>query len=154
MMTIIKNSKAFTLIELVLMITCLGFLSIALMPKDTGLAPLSLDAASRKVKADLRYIQSLSTFNNDNHGFRITGETTYEVYHVSTDTIINSPHTNTPMSEDLSTFFDGAIFSNQNIDVEFNNLGMPSSTATITLSNGTTTKQIQINAATGLIDFI
>ena len=50
----------FTLIELVVVITIIGILAWVAYPKLTGTSEIKLDAAARRVAADLRYAQNRS----------------------------------------------------------------------------------------------
>ena len=147
------NKKGFTLIEIILTLTVLTVITIVAFPSDNGLTPFALDAASRKVKTDIRYAQDLATTTGDTYGFRVTGPSTYEVYDATTGAIPLSPYTNAPMQENLTADFGPVTFQNLAYKVEFNSYGLP------TLGGGTTlqilygggTKNVNISSTSGYV---
>lgn len=148
-----NRGKGFTLIELVLVIVILGILAIVAIPAFNNLTPISLDAAARKVKEDLRYAQSLATTTGESHGFEVTANSTYRVYNVNTGTTVVSPYHHTPMTEDLSSEFGGAQFNSLTYQIEFNASGQPTTGGgtTVQINDGTNFKQIQITLTSGYI---
>jgi len=148
-----RSEKGMTVIELILAVVVIAMMAISVMPKGEGLSPISLDAASRKVKADIRYAQNLSTSTGVSHGFRIINSTSYEIYNTSTGAVVNSPINTTPMQEDLSTDFDGVTFTTTGDVIEFDEWGR--STGGLVLSfimtTGSISKQITVDNDTGTI---
>lgn len=147
------NEKGFSFIELILTLTVLTVISIAVFPKDNGLTPFALDAASRKVKTDIRYAQNMATTTGDTYGFRVTGASTYDIYDASTGTIALSPYTNIAMQENLTTDFGTIVFQNLAYKVEFNSYGRPTlgGGTTLQLNYGGQTKTIQVSATSGYV---
>ncbi|MGE5175131.1 MAG: type II secretion system protein [Hyphomicrobiales bacterium] len=75
------RTDGFTLIEAVIVITLLGILAWVALPKLTATTEIRLDAAARRVAADLRYAQSRAIGTRVVTGIRFTpGAGTYAVY--------------------------------------------------------------------------
>lgn len=154
----LKNKNGFTLIELILVIVTLGIIAYAAIPVEPGLAPISLDAAARKLKSDIRYAQNMATTTGEPHGFRATGESTYEIYNALSSSVITSPVTHLPMKEDLSASFGKAKFQDISYLVVFDNLGRPSlGGGTIIIINdpgSATPKQVHITNNSGFVSLL
>ena len=60
-----QGEKGFSLVESILVLSIAGLLALAAMPKDDALVPLNLDAAARRVTADLRYAQDMATTSSE-----------------------------------------------------------------------------------------
>jgi len=154
-MRLLKSKKGFTLIEMALVIVCLSYLAVSAIPEDSGLAPISLDSAARKVKSDLRYAQSMATTTGDSHGLEVTGPNTYRIYNVTTNQTITSPYDNSAMTENLSTDYGESQFSAQNYLVIFDGLGRPTtgggSSIFLQDADNTVTKEIQISSTSGFV---
>lgn len=153
------KQKGFTLLELALVIAVLGIITYTAMPLFDTLDPVNLDTAARKLEADIRYAQTLSTTTGDPHGFRNISDgltTTYEIYSVITNTAVTSPYDHEPMQEDFNDTFQGVNFVDNNHDIQFDGLGKPtiiSGTDQIPISNkdGSQSKIIEIVTSTGLV---
>lgn len=63
-----RRSGGFTMVELVLVITILGILAWVAFPKFETYYEIKLDAAARRVAADLRYAQNRSIGTRTVHG--------------------------------------------------------------------------------------
>jgi prepilin-type N-terminal cleavage/methylation domain-containing protein len=63
-----RRSVGFTMVELVLVITILGILAWVAFPKFETYYEIKLDAAARRVAADLRYAQNRSIGTRTVHG--------------------------------------------------------------------------------------
>lgn len=152
----VRRERGFTLIELILTISVLGFLAVAALPTDQDTVPVALEAASRKVKSDIRYAQNLATTTGDPHGFRATGATTYEIYNVTTGAIVSSPLTNQPMQENLSTNYEATAFGAQNYQIEFDRFGQPTmgGGTIIQLDYDNDQRQIQVTNTSGYVGFL
>lgn len=149
----LMNEKGFGLVESVLTISLAGLLVILAIPKDDALVPLNLDAASRKVVTDIRYAQDLATTTSEAHGFRVTGNSTYEIYNVVTGAIVDSPYTHELMQEDLGESYGNMVFANLAYQIEFDDEGKPSlgGGTIIQITNGTAAKQIEITTTSGYV---
>ena len=144
------------MIELILVITALSILAVSAIPSNSGLAPITLDSATRKLKADIRFAQSMATTTGDSYGFKVTGQTTYQIYNVATGVVTTSPYTNIQMSEDLSKNFGKAKFTNVNQVLTFNSFGRPAvgGGILIQLSDGTSTKGVQVSQSSGYLSLL
>lgn len=151
----LKNDKGHTLMELALVISLMGILAYTAMPLMNDTEVVGLFAAAKKVEADIQYAQSVATTTGEDSGFRINGDTTYEVYDVSTDNPVESPYHHHDMAEDLATSFPGVTFQTApGTEIEFDDIGQATTgDQTITLTNLNTgdTKVITVVGNTGAI---
>ncbi|HEX7078191.1 MAG TPA: prepilin-type N-terminal cleavage/methylation domain-containing protein [Candidatus Eisenbacteria bacterium] len=75
------RAAGFTLVEAVIVMTLLGILAWVAYPKLTATGEIRLDAAARRVAADLRYAQSRAIGTRVVHGLLFeTGANRYTVY--------------------------------------------------------------------------
>lgn len=156
-MKTINDKSGFTFVELVLVVALLAVMAVSAIPMLFDSSPMNLDAAIRKVKADIKYAQTMAQTTSAPHGFRVTGNSLYEIYNVTTGTIIDSPHTNAPMQENLASQFGATTFNATTYQVEFDARGEPTlgGGTVIQLNHGTTNnKQLQITAGTGFIQLL
>jgi type II secretory pathway pseudopilin PulG len=63
-----RSERAFTLVELVLLLAILGILAWVAVPKLGAFHQIKLAAAARRVASDLRYAQSLAIDRRVRHG--------------------------------------------------------------------------------------
>jgi prepilin-type N-terminal cleavage/methylation domain-containing protein len=63
-----RGAEGFSLVEVILVITILGILAWLAYPRITVMAEIKLDAAARRVAADLRYAQNRSIGTRVVHG--------------------------------------------------------------------------------------
>ncbi len=155
----LKSEKGYTLVELVLCMLLLGIMGTAAIPKDPGLGPISLDAAAQKIKTDIRYAQNMATTTGDSYGFRVTGNTTYQIYNATTGGVAKSPTTNQNMNEDLSDNFRAVRFNQANYQITFDSAGKPSSGggSLVTLQDGTNAnvvKQVSVTTTSGYVSVL
>ena len=148
-----QGEKGFSLVESILVLSIAGLLALAAMPKDDPLVPLNLDAAARRVTADLRYAQDMATTSSEAHGFRVTGNSTYEVYNVVTGAIVDSPYTHELMQEDLGESYGNMVFASLAYQIEFDDEGKPSlgGGTIIQVTNGSSMRQIEITTQSGYV---
>ncbi len=140
--------KGWTLLELVLVIALLGILVSSFLPR---LSPQTagLDAAARKVRADIAYAQSLAMNRGVPHGVEFTAGVSYVVYRISPATPVSNPLTQQPFSEDLSEFRPTTM--NTGYRVEFNSMGQPviGGGGSVTLTNSGVSRVIDVSNTTG-----
>ena len=85
-------ARGFTLTELIVIITILGILSWLAYPKMAAMDEIKLDAAARRVAADLRYAQSLAMSRRVIHGILFnTALEKYTVFAPNAATPITDP---------------------------------------------------------------
>jgi len=151
----LKNNQAgYTIVELILSTAVLAFMAIVALPQDDNvMTPLSLDASARKIQSDIRYAQTLASTTGEDHGFQVTGASTYIIYNVDTGVTINSPLTGQAMLEDLNDDFEGVTFISPNYQVEFNDWGKPTTGAgsLIQITNGQASKTVQVTTESGYV---
>lgn len=145
------NEKGHTLIELVLVLVLLGFLSVTAISQFSGTEDMLLDAAARKTMSDIRYAQSLATSTGSSHGFQALSTTTYKIYKVSTSATVTSPYRGDAMSENFATDFKTTNFSSGSYQVIFDFKGKPTTGggSTIQLNYGGASRTITVTANTG-----
>lgn len=156
-MPTINKSYGFTLVELVLTIILLGIFAVSIIPAIPDTTISGLLSACEKVKVDIRYAQTRATVTGVAHGFRVTGPSSYEIYNVETNNVIQSPHTQLPYQESLATIMANASFNSQNYQIEFSAVGSPSlGGGSLIQINGANNlnRQLTITASTGLITIL
>ncbi|MFC1571385.1 Tfp pilus assembly protein FimT/FimU [Candidatus Margulisiibacteriota bacterium] len=163
-----KSQRAFTLIELVMVIALLGILAVASFVAIGSFQSQHLNAAAERVAADLRYAKNLALTKTVWHGVIYnTGTEVYEIYQTdgTTDTLIKKPEDlNQDFSVDLDNDYDGVGISSADIDsgskVEFDPYGVPftdkngnaiTSVGIITLSGGGSSVTVRIAPETGRV---
>jgi prepilin-type N-terminal cleavage/methylation domain-containing protein len=147
------RSGGFSLIECILAISIAAMLVVVAMPRDNSFqSPLSLDAAARKIKADIRYAQNMATTTGDVYGFRVTSPITYEIYNAANGALAQSPFTNQPMQENLGENFGNAQFYTT-YQVQFDDDGKPVSGGgtVIRLMDGSASKYLEVTPSSGLV---
>jgi len=163
------SRKAFTLVELIVVLLILGIISVVGMIAINPHQGIRLDAATKKVMADLDYARNLSLATAKWYGvsFEADPVNSYRIYQTDglTDTMIDDPsHPGQGFTVDLNSYFSGVKIQSVNLaggaKVEFNPLGIPYNDKTgtafgvngvITLLFGNLTKTAQITPNTGRI---
>lgn len=157
--------KAFTLIEIIMVIAIIGILAVISMPAFVSSHDaLKVKSAYRQLMQDIRYVQQLSIARQQKHGIYFIGTgNSYFAYRQATGNTVIDPATR----KQLSVFF-GVVGQPATImisssygvpgGVEFDSLGAPYSTGAATSSGGTVTltyrgipETITIGANTGRI---
>ena len=155
----LNNRRAFTLIELVMVIAIIAIL-VAVVSFSSN--TIKLTGAANKLMFDLRYAQQLAISRQVSCGvsFNPAGNS-YFVYIGDTGTLATSPHTGTDLSIDYDTDsdYDGITLESTNFgdQVSFNAAGAPynstpallSSQGVITLQQGSSSQTVTIEANTG-----
>lgn len=112
MLLFVKSKKAFTAIELAVVIVIMAILAVAASVQSIGYDTMKLDAAARKVASDIRYAQNLafntpqsSNFNSVYISFSAATET-YQVFYedaAGATFPVKDPFTKENLSVDLKT---------------------------------------------------
>ncbi len=149
--------RAFTLIELVMVIVLLSIVSVVAFISITSYQSQHLYAAAERVAGDLRYAKNLALTSTKWHGvsFDVAGDT-YSLYETDGAVDTNIKDLQDPGEDfivDLSDDYQGVTISSVDIDggsqVEFSPLGVPytdktgsaiASIGIITLSNDVTVR--------------
>jgi prepilin-type N-terminal cleavage/methylation domain-containing protein len=91
-----RATRAFTLVEILVVIVILGIISAVIVPQIGSRADIRCAAAARRVMADLIYAQNLAIARQQTHYVRFAGST-YGLYTVPTGgTAITHPVEKTP----------------------------------------------------------
>jgi|SRR5581483_6447602 len=154
METPVSRARAFSLIELMLVIAILAVVSAIALPRySNSLQIYRANLAAKRVAADLQMAQfrarSLSTtrtitFTASSNSYQIAGEAD----------LISSSATYTVQLADLpyrATIRSVQFGTNGVSSISFNGYGMPNSAGSLTLSSGNVTKTITVAAQTGAI---
>ncbi len=146
--------SGFTLLELVLMMSLIGIVSVGVYSNMTPHSMnMYVDAAVLKVVHDLRFAQDRAMITGRNHGFRSYSTTQYEIYDTSAGNPITDPSTQGSMVINLNSDYPNVAFA-ATYQVEFNSLGAPviGGGGSVTLGNGTESKSFSLTSNTGLIN--
>lgn len=164
------SRKAFSLIELVVVMGLIVILAVVSMIAINSLGVVRLDAAVRRMEADIKYAQSLALSMAQWYGvsFEADPGNTYTVYLTdgTTDTVIKDPAaTQKDFSINLPDEYDGVIIESVDIGggskVEFHPRGYPytdkndllpiTATGVVTIEYRGASKAIMIAPNTGRI---
>lgn len=151
-----NNQSGFTLIELILCMVLMGILAIMVTPKNDGMTSLGVTSAAREIVSSIRYAQDLAMTTSDAHGFRVTDANHYEVYNAVTGQLAIAPSHQDHMHEELGDSSHSLSFLNTNYKVEFDSRGRPTvgGGVTLTIQYGSSTKSVQVSAASGLVNVL
>jgi prepilin-type N-terminal cleavage/methylation domain-containing protein len=163
------NHKGFTLIELVIVIVLIGIIAVFAAPRLGNISSTKAAAFADKLRADIRYAQSLAMtrnqryrvyFNNTNppgppvpaipaNGYGVVYDTSV-AQNWSSTAYANDPAGEANLRVDLSTGdYMGITLASAPNPIEFNSLGV-STAATVTINPGG--YQITITAQTGAVN--
>jgi prepilin-type N-terminal cleavage/methylation domain-containing protein len=135
LMKIVSKQAGLTLMEVMAAIAVLGILIAVAMPNFLSTLPaLRLNDAARQVATDLQSARMRAIAQNNSNTVSFT---------VSTG-IYNSTLGNE--SIDIDQLYPGISFSSVSANPVFTSRGTASTTATITLTNGSATKQVEVTS--------
>ena len=140
-----RLGRAFTLIELVLVLVIIGIMGAIAMPKyASAVSRYRADAAARRIASDLGYARSLAIATSTSTSVQFHCDTsTYQIAAVAdpdhggvfTVALANDPY--------LASFSSATAVSNAFI-VTYNGYGIPTSTPTIVVTSGSTSRTVTI----------
>jgi len=161
-----RSEKAFTLIELVVLIILVAILAFVFITKFS-FTQAKLTNARVKLTSDIRYVQALAIGRGGTFGVQFTpGSETYSLYEGSAATKIKdplNPMTDFTVNYTTSREFSGVDIVSANFggsqSLEFDWQGVPhsgggsalSSEGSIVLQIGTTSTTVRIAAQTGRV---
>lgn len=166
------KNKGFTVIELVTILVVVGIMAVFAFIALNPHKGVKLDAAAKKVAADLMYTRNLAFSTAKWYGvsFEVEPANTYTVYETDgiTDTVIPNPsQPGRDFVVDLYDYYEGVSINSVNIGggskVEFSPLGIPyndksgsaiTGTGVVTIEYSGLTKTIQITPNTGRISVL
>jgi Tfp pilus assembly protein FimT len=131
------NDKAegFTVIELMAAIGVAAVLIAIAMPKLLSVLPgLRLNDAARQVATDLQLARMRAIAQNNSNTVTFNSSTGIYTFTLGNESI------------DIDQLYQGITFSSVTANPVFTSRGTASTVATITLSNGSTTKQVEVSA--------
>ncbi len=133
--------KAFSLIELVMVIVVLGILAVAIITASTSKGSIRLHAACQRVASDLRYVQQMAIAQQVRFGISFDPpDESYIGYRINTSNRISDPHTRGDLEiefDEMSQYNDIRILSTNfsGNDIEFDSLGAPYNGSGVALSS-------------------
>lgn len=163
------KNRAFTLVEMIMVMIIITILSVTAMISLNAMGTVRLDAAAKRMAADIRFARSLALSTSRWYGVSVGVDPSnnYTIYQTDgvTDTPIKDPAAlQKDLSINLSNVYNGVVITSVNIGggskVEFHPLGTPytdkngaaiSAPGTISLEYGGKSKTITITPNTGKI---
>jgi prepilin-type N-terminal cleavage/methylation domain-containing protein len=128
-----SKQSGLTLIELMAALGILGILIAVAMPKLLSTLPaLRLNDAARQVATDLHVARMRAIAQNSSNTVTFNVSTGIYTFTLGTESI------------DIDQLYPGIAFSSVPANPIFTSRGTASTTATITLSNGSATKQVEV----------
>ena len=147
-----------------MVIVILGIIAVTVLVSGTAKGPVRLEAACQRLATDLRHMQQMATAEQVRFGISFdTSDDAYFGYRVNTSTKATDPHTQGDLEvefDEMREFNEIEITSTDFSDaVEFDSIGAPydgngvalSSEGVVTLSDGTNSKTVRIEPATGKV---
>lgn len=147
----------YTLIELVLVIVIIGVIGIVVNPFSSQIS-MTVDAEARHVLSDIRYAQALSMATGQRYRWVQTSSNTYQIISAAGSAMAFA-NGSSVMTLSSGTSFSGISNLPGNL-INFDTAGIPyvdtgtpgtplTSTATITISNGSYSRSITILGTSG-----
>ncbi len=138
-----RAGRGFTMVELVLVLTLLGLLAWVAYPRFATYYEIKLDAAARRVAADLRYAQSQSIGTRKVHGLLFEPAAgRYTVFAQTPGTPVTDPADRSkPLQVDFSarTEYRGVVLESATFGstpgIRFDYFGVPRDTAGVELAS-------------------
>jgi prepilin-type N-terminal cleavage/methylation domain-containing protein len=128
--------KGFTMIELMAAIGVAGILMAIAIPRLLSVLPgLRLNDAARQVATDLHLARMRAIAQNNSNTVTFNSSTGIYTFTLGNESI------------DIDQLYQGITFSAVTANPVFTSRGTASTVATITLSNGSATKQVEVTAA-------
>lgn len=167
-----RHERGFTLIELVLVVTVIGILSLSAIPAFNDNGASRADAAARKLVSDISYARKLARTRNGVYGVNLDVNTeTYTVHSFNpatgVETPVTDPLTLTPMAVAISQIpglggidIQSANFGGNSI-IRFTSQGFPQTSAgaalaaagTIVVSRAGVTRTVFVQPNTGEVTY-
>lgn len=151
-----RSSKAFTLVEILVVVMVLLVVAAAAIPYVTGTTDTQVMSAARVLASDLQYAQSQAittqapvavTFDTNQNSYTLSNASGPLVHPITKNTYTVSYASTSGMQGVVlaSASFGGTA------GVTYDELGSPSSAGTVKLQAGSYVYQIQVASATGKI---
>ncbi len=144
--------RGISVVEIVGVLALLGILGLAALVWVPADAPARLDAAAKQMQSDIEHARQLAMTSAATHGVQFIAGGSYTVYRGTIATPVLSPLTHLNMVVNLGTLYPGVSLQNA-YTVEFDRFGAPlvGGGGSVTVTNGTQTRQIAVVAVTGRV---
>lgn len=164
-----RNRKAFTLIEVMMILIIFGILSVATMVAiSRSMRGINLGGAADRIASDIRFAQTMASNTGKWYGIEFkSGPDQYQVFWMNgtVETLAENPaNLNQAFSVNVGGTYSGVVISSVKIDggtkVVFNPFGAPytdkagpaiTGEGVVTLTNGAAGRSIHITPVVGRI---
>lgn len=146
------RDRAFTLLELVLVLSIIGVLSAIAVPKfQRSLAKQRADAAANRIAADLRYARKLAMQQSSRQGVIFARSPGHDSYGMAGVSGLENPASayRVSLSDEpynasfLSVSFGGTL------TISFDGYGVPDNGGSVVVQAGEFTRTVSVDAVTG-----
>lgn len=151
-----SSRRAFTLIELIVVVVLLGIAAVMIIPETAGGASMQAQGAARVLAGDLEYAQNQAitsqlnvtvTFNKTGNSYTVSNQSGTLVHPITKKAYVVKLGQGTYQSVKIASM----TFPNAGTTVVFDPLGTPTPDGGITLTAGASSYVVTIAPATGRI---
>jgi hypothetical protein len=150
-MKILNSQNGFSFIEITLVMFILSLTAITVNVSFTR-DNFPSYAAFCRVMGDIKYAQQMATISGQTYGFRTLTNHSYEVYKGAPGTPATDPLTQSALTIDLATNYQGSTFAGT-YQIEFGSGGAPNlgGGANYTIQGPGVTRVFHVEAKTGIL---
>lgn len=113
-----KIKRKFSVVEIIIVVVIVAIVAALYMVSRGDLSNVSIDAASRKVQADILYARQIAVETGVNHGVAFLDDGTYEVYSGDPGTSVVDPVTNDRLVVNLPEFNNVAVSNDYRVEFD------------------------------------
>lgn len=145
-----KNSRGFTMIEIIVGMTVLTILAVIAVT-IANVQGKDVDNIAKVMRSNIQFAQDLAMTHGRVYGFRAITTTTYEIYESTPGMPAKDPLTNRNMSYDISPI---QFFGGMQSVIQFSATGSAAITGgdgTLKLTDGSQQRYLQVEPNTGFV---